>query len=947
VLFFYGLVVFGLRPHPAYADHLRLTANPATVEIFPGNTAEVELQIKNNNGMYVCLEAFVETTATITLSFPGSPCGFTESFSAQLLVAVGADVAPGTYHAVIVASITVVGGQQIHAELILPLIIVGCQQYVVTLEAATGALPPDSTAVTQLHATVVEPPTAVWSFMSQGAPTGVAVVFAPSTFLTTGTTEVRITIDPAVAPGTYPIQLIPFCNGVPLSPLTYDLTVLGATPTTSPSPTSTPTATLTPTSSATPTTPATVAATPTATASSTGTATPTDTPTPTPSPTLMPTPLPDLTITGIEVTQVIQNLANQAPLIANKMTVVRVYIRSDQGHFPNVSGRLYGRRNGALLSGAPRRPRQPITAQPSDVTTAMRDNLDQSLFFVVPNSWPKGEVTFEVELNPERTVAERDYTNNTQSVIVTFHQTPPLKLWLVRIRYTHDGANLTPTWDDFWPEHDAMLNLYPLHTIDVFNGGVLPYNGDLTTAAGMLDLLNKIWWRDFWTFESVSDKGDEDSIWMGLVHQDVNMARSGWAYDFGVENAINEVDPALRGISMAHETGHTLGRRHINCGGATGVDPVYPYNPAHIADGTARGYYGFNTFRHRVIRPTLSADFMTYCWADPWVSDYTYRALWETIKGNFGLAARSQSVVAHHPDGFLALTGVINTATLTATLDHFYRVPDIQTASPVGAGPYTLEFQDETGQRLLTHSFDVTKVDSVSNNLGNFAQIVPFDARTRQLVIKAGDTLLATQSVSAQAPQVTLLSPNGGEILTDTVELVWRADDADGDSLRYMVQYSADHGATWQAVAVDLDSPGYTLDTRTLPGSEQALLRIIASDGVNTGQDQSDAGFTVPTKAPAVYLIQPTADAILVPDTPVVFVGYGHDPEDGLLNDSALTWYSDHAGTLGTGATLMVNDLAPGLHLITLTGTDTHGNQTRITHPVLVAHSLFLPLIQQ
>jgi len=66
--------------------------------------------------------------------------------------------------------------------------------------------------------------------------------------------------------------------------------------------------------------------------------------------------------------------------------------------------------------------------------------------------------------------------------------------------------------------------------------------------------------------------------------------------------------------------------------------------------------------------------------------------------------------------------------------------------------------------------------------------------------------VLHVTSVSAHAPQVTLLSPNGGEAWPPYGEhtVTWTGSDADGDPLRYILQYSPDGGATWQAVAVNL-----------------------------------------------------------------------------------------------------------------------------------------------
>ena len=58
----------------------------------------------------------------------------------------------------------------------------------------------------------------------------------------------------------------------------------------------------------------------------------------------------------------------------------------------------------------------------------------------------------------------------------------------------------------------------------------------------------------------------------------------------------------------------------------------------------------------------------------------------------------------------------------------------------------------------------------------------------------------------------------------------------------------------------------------------------------------------------------------------VNFVGKGMDFEDGRLPDTALNWYSDIEGELGTGKQLMVDRLSPGRHKIKFIGIDSREN---------------------
>jgi hypothetical protein len=115
-----------------------------------------------------------------------------------------------------------------------------------------------------------------------------------------------------------------------------------------------------------------------------------------------------------------------------------------------------------------------------------------------------------------------------------------------------------------------------------------------------------------------------------------------------------------------------------------------------------------------------------------------------------------------------------------------------------------------------------------------------------------------------------------------------------------------------------------------LPGSTSAFVRILATDGVNTGE--GDAGpFTVSGNEPTALINAPADEATYMPGENVLFAGEGFDLEDGPLADDALTWTSSLDGVLGTGGTVERADLSQGSHLITLTVRDSASNEATAT----------------
>ncbi|MBM3188386.1 MAG: hypothetical protein FJZ90_06645 [Chloroflexi bacterium] len=340
---------------------------------------------------------------------------------------------------------------------------------------------------------------------------------------------------------------------------------------------------------------------------------------------------------------------------------------------------------------------------------------------------------------------------------------------------------------------------------------------------------------------------------------------------------------------------------------------------------------------------------MSYC-QPHWLSDYTYVHLWARLHVESLL---SSAWLAQAPtEEVLAVFGMANVTQGTAELFPFYRLQDMVIEDPIPSDDWALVLYGAGDAELARHPF-TPKEDSQAEEgeevAGLIQELIPWVEGTTRIAVLYRDGAAAARAVSAHAPVVTLLSPNGGELWEgDEVVVRWLGTDADGDALTYALQYSADAGTTWTAVAVGLSGDETTLPLAHIPGSDNALLRIIASDGVLTGQDTSDATFRVAGKAPEAYIISPAAGHSYTADQQVVLVGEGYDVEDGILDDPSLSWHSDLAGDLGTGTHLSVLGLGKGVHVITLTATDSELNSAKTSVTIYVdmpLRQITLPLV--
>ncbi len=413
--------------------------------------------------------------------------------------------------------------------------------------------------------------------------------------------------------------------------------------------------------------------------------------------------------------------------------------------------------------------------------------------------------------------------------------------------------------------------------------------------------------------------------------------------------AAGKVDPAntaAAGETMAHEIGHSLGRPHTCSAPCRDEGDCVDQHPL-----ASLGVYGVdleNPAAPVYLDPDAHHDIMSYC-PPKWMSDITYAALREAFRPTAFETRRVFGNSSGPETEYLVASGAIANGVATITRPFYRAMLPAGANDAQGQGPYVLELQDVSGVPLFTRYFD-TMADTFGSPEGknHFRQILPWQTGTARIVIRQGQTVLHTVLVSAHAPQVTLLSPNGEENWPPYGEhtVAWTGSDADGDPLRYILQYSADGGATWQAIAVNLTGTSYILDAGRLPGSQQALLRVIATDGVNTSHDDSDGVFAVEGKPPTALILYTTDRQRVLPGQPVILEGSGTDLEDGPLTDGLrFTWRSSLEGDLGVGRRLYFDDLLTGWHVITLTVADTDGYVGQSSVSIFVGQKSYLPLL--
>lgn len=645
---------------------------------------------------------------------------------------------------------------------------------------------------------------------------------------------------------------------------------------------------------------------------------------------------------GREVVQATQDMQHSVPLVADKPTVVRVYLAArGTPSITNVTGVLTAKRpfpgvpsylasvNGATIDSSP--------------LEAKRSDVNASLNFVLPDAWTRaGMANFQLS---KLYIQGNDSTlpcigcanpDGNSPYWSQFQRTKPLKLVLAPYLYT--PLNRTP--DILFTPMLALQyvnNVYPLSgdfpsdATGIKLLRILPMGStdrDLEPTEGKRDFLNDL----AEVASDVQDQYGSDVHLFGMTPfgyggMAFRPGTVGFGHTWPVEGVSDTGIVPLRlveiiGSVWAHELAHNFGRKHATSAhGERGADANFPYAHGGI------GEPGVVTSTMKwlgsplVISPDqpLGAhahDFMAYGLKPLWVSPYTYKALFSkfsVVPQAFALAPQA-SVEKLVVGGHVAADG-------RTKLRPFHRITTRSSTSAGTSGAFRVELVDAAGRVTLTHRFDAQEIDDSQDR--TFTEFVPWRAGTQKIVVRRGGTVLDTRIVSRNAPRLQITSPIGGDAWGAKAVVRWQAADDDGDRLTFAVLYNTGRDEPWIPIANGVTANEVTIDTNLLPGSNDARIRVRATDGINTTIAESRP-FNVADKPPLPGILNP-GEKPVARGAPIDLTGFAYDPEEGLLTGDRLTWTSDRERLIGRGGRLKTRLHSPGRHVITLTATDSRG----------------------
>jgi hypothetical protein len=688
----------------------------------------------------------------------------------------------------------------------------------------------------------------------------------------------------------------------------------------------------------------------------------------------------DVYIEGVEVTQGIQHFDstrgvnepdNTVPLVIGKSTAIRIYL-----------GYWFGLDSVDQRDGVPVRLyyrfglgdwHSKIVTGPARTTLDQSDAANSANAFLTINSLNDSVAfSYYAIVDPADTIDETNEDNNRFPAeghhTLTFHKRRPLKIIGERLDYHPTGYTGTRHAGG-WAVNGGGAQWYN-QLLPVADGaidysvasGYLNWTTSLNNSDGqhaLIRYLNGLWvLGNLLSILVTGEPSGIDHIYGWAPHEGysgghADMPMYPHAGGLGVvaiggdEPGTSTDDPERGAIVFGHEISHDYDVQHTDTGGddcgANDPSSDFPYGTSSIQE------FGFNPITNKVYHPNTTHDLMSYCppdWKEGWISPFHWTKLFNALAPEGGAKPLPVS-----PDNLppmklvktLADTSLVVSARIENPTSTGYFAGSLKTLYKIGtggayvlpAGDYAIELRN--GESVLSRREFLVDFSNDHETEGEeekdefdhayVTMALPWDASADKVVLLNGQEVLDQRPLSANAPTVTITSPDAAADwtagATETIE--WDAQDLDGDDLVSNLYYSPDGGENWDLLATEIEATSFDVAVDSLRGSTQGYFRVITSDGIHTTIDESDQPVTVPFKEPMASILNPDDGGSYMSASLVILRGMGVDFEDGNLSGSSLQWSSDSAGPLGSGTILPINTLETGTHVITLTATDNAG----------------------
>ncbi len=672
----------------------------------------------------------------------------------------------------------------------------------------------------------------------------------------------------------------------------------------------------------------------------------------------------DLAVTSVELIQGAQ--FGTTTLVGGRPTMVRVKVSvtGQTTSQANVDAIIRVNVGGLQVDGSPFFSRNgPITAPITPSSQNVNDTINFTI--VAPVS---SDVDFEVVLDPLNKVAETNEANNFFRVSnAVFACRKTLDVGYVSVNYTLGGgqppaATIEPGIGDSF-----MRGIYAVAELNYHRSPLGPLNWTSDINASDASLLNTLQTIRLTQIPAVGHARPE--FLFGWLPGNP-FSGNGEANGIPGDVAFGNTESTRFQRTFAHEIGHCWGRSHTsNTIGVVGFDVEHHLaNPLTLGQTHAASQYDVMVAGQ--LTNVAWVDSGTYL--DCLTDSRSQCSAFSPPGGGEDPASDAQRVLQisgtyQHKTGRIDLSPVNQIDLAAPTADDARGDLLLQSFGAGGDLLSSVRWRSATSRescaeclRGQAHMHEHSPVSIlIPATVANQAP-----ARIDLRDLKSG-RLLATRTRTASAPHVVSLGSrtiDGVGVASHNktgpfVELFWDATDADGDALSADLLLSCDGGQSWSAIGVNQRGASMKFSLSDIPvaPSGQGIIKLRMTDGLNVIDAEMPAAFGLfggqaegsiagesdwsnlwLVNAPDINLITPNNNESYPAGASILLHASGWDLEDQFLPDTAFTWTSSIAGAIGTGRQIFVANLAPGVHTITLRGTDSGGSYVEKTVSVTV-----------
>ena len=475
----------------------------------------------------------------------------------------------------------------------------------------------------------------------------------------------------------------------------------------------------------------------------------------------------DQLLYGLEIIQSIQSMNLTVPLVGNKPTLTRVYLKYRWPLDVKIGGVIRASWRANTQSSWISRTVSSsnflkVKANSVEPLNEQRKDLQKSLNFFLPEVVTSpGECRIRLErLEIHLVYFGRSFkipinipTDNTSERIVQFQQSSTLRLQMIGIRYQNaGGTSFEPSGTDYALIQSWLKRAYPIANLSwslkvVDAPQVWPLQASTINAfirgIRRQDIQNGTDARTHY-YGLVSDGGGfMRGLASGIPNQpDPATVASGptgpnWSWD---------TDGSFGDWYTGHELGHTLGRFHAEFCGAGGGRP-YPFENGQLSD-TNEEFVGFdygdpnNNIPQRMLPGTVWHDVMTYC-DNQWLSSFTYQGIYDRLIAEDNLPSGASSrtspmsltgAVNNPASGSIHVLATINLTKKSGNLQHVIASkelsPDYPTSAPDQSPDLKLKLYRQDGQlagEYLVNYFPDICREAYEDETGIVDVVIPSD----------------------------------------------------------------------------------------------------------------------------------------------------------------------------------------------------------------------------